>query len=75
MTAARVGAAEQLQPRHVLQQLVELVARRLLDLAPRDPLHAVYALGLGFGQRLSGDEITEGAGSAGGGRHRRYRMS
>ena len=55
MTAARVRSAEQLDARDILQQLVDFMARRLLDLPPADPLDGIDALSLRFGQRLAGD--------------------
>ena len=48
MSAARIGSAEKLEAGYILQQLVELVARRLLDLPARNSLHIIDALGLGL---------------------------
>jgi hypothetical protein len=56
MAAVSVGAAEQLQARDFLQQLVEFVARRLLDLPPPDPLDCIDALGLGLRERGARDD-------------------
>ena len=56
MATACIGAAEQLDAGDILQQLVELVARRLLDLRAADPLDRIDAFGSGFGQRLAGND-------------------
>ena len=52
----RVGAAKELDAWDDLQQLVELVARRLLDVSTVDALDLVNSLRLGFGKRLPGDD-------------------
>ena len=56
MPATRVGAAKQLNTRYVLQELIEFVARRLLNLTCGDPRRRIHRLGFGFGQRHSGDD-------------------
>jgi hypothetical protein len=56
VTAARVGPAEELDPRNVLQQLVDFVTWGLLDLPLTDVLNGVGLLGFRLGQRRAGDD-------------------
>jgi hypothetical protein len=50
MAAARIRAAEELDARHILQDLVERMAWRLLDLPSADALYLIDALGLRLGE-------------------------
>jgi hypothetical protein len=45
-----------LEAGNLLQQLIEFVARRLLDPAPVDPFNGIGALGLGLRQGASSDD-------------------
>src|SRR5437763_4952720 len=56
MAAASIGAAEQLQPWNILEQLVELVARRLFYVARADARGRIDPLGLALGERRAGDD-------------------
>ena len=52
MPATRVGAAEQLHPRHVHEKMIELVAWRLLDLPYIYPGGRIDPFGPGLGEVL-----------------------
>ena len=60
VAAAGIRAAEQLHARDILQQLVEFMARRLLDPAGADTLDSIDPLAPGFGKRLAGDDDGRG---------------
>src|SRR5207253_4560367 len=56
MAAMRIRSAEQREPGDVLQQLVECVARRLLDLSRAHPNHRISALAPRLRQRPPGHD-------------------
>ncbi len=67
MSASRVGAAEQLDAGHVLQQLIQVVARRLLDLAGADARGRIDPFCIGLGECCTGDDDRRRRGGQGGG--------